>query len=98
MITDIGEGGIAVVPIERVRFVREIGDEDVKGSVVVVIASVHAHAGLRDAICAVGTPREDGELGERAVAFVIEEVVRRVVVSDVKVWMSIGIEVSGDDA
>ena len=39
------EGAVAIVVVERIALIGEVGNHQVRPSVVVVIGKVHAHAG-----------------------------------------------------
>ena len=63
----------ALVQVEGVRVVREVGLEDVKVPVEVEVACRHAHARLLLAVHVVGGSRDHSDLLECAVALVVEE-------------------------
>ena len=72
--TDIGELALAVVVVERVSLVGEIGDEQVLVAVVVPVAKVHAHAGLGAAVLVVAPPGRQTCFDEVGLAVFIKEV------------------------
>ena len=79
------EEAVAEVPVQRVAVVREVGDDEVQPAVSVVVARVHAHAGLGAAVPAERDPAEQAHAFEAAIAAVVVQEVRVRVVGDVEV-------------
>ena len=71
---DIGELALAVVVIERVGLVGEIGNEQVLVAVVIPVAKVHAHAGFGAAVLIVAAPGRQTCFDEVGLAVFIKEV------------------------
>src|ERR1700676_2015737 len=72
------EGGIAktcvaVIFIESVTLVGEVGDQQIGPAVVVVVGKVHAHAGVGPAVAIDSNLREQACLLEGAVTFIVIE-------------------------
>src|SRR6185369_2984556 len=84
--------------IKRVVFVREVRDEDVELSVVVVVTRRRAHASLLAPILIYGCAGAKADLLKRAVAFVSVMEVRRRIVGDEDISQTIVVEVAADDA
>src|SRR5947199_153329 len=62
---NVTKGSVAVVVIEVARVVGEVGLENIKPSVAVIIGDGNAHSGLFVAVLAVGAARADRTLRER---------------------------------
>src|SRR5580704_16807362 len=71
--SDIVEGAIAVVAIERGSVVGEIGFENVQVAVAVEIRNGGTHASLFFSVFVESRARKDGYIGEGAVAIVVVE-------------------------
>ena len=76
----IRKKAVALIPVQRVVLVGEIGDEKVKPTVVVVIAPSGPHAPLRHPFPAVRHPGHERLLGEAAVSAIAKKQVGRGVV------------------
>ena len=94
---DIGEQPVTFVAIEGVYVFGEIGHEEIEITVVVVVAAVHPHAGLRSAIIRVGDPRSHADLDKVPVAVISVQLVGLGVVGHIDVQISVGIEISERD-
>src|SRR5205814_986017 len=70
---NVTKGSVAVVVIEVARVVGEVGLENIKPSVAVIIGDGNAHSGLFVAILAVGAAGDHRDIGESAVVVVVEE-------------------------
>src|SRR5687768_13860895 len=88
----------AVVPIQRVVLVGEVGNEKIDFTVVIIISGSHSHASLLAAVLIHRGAGVESDLLERAVAFVSVVEVRRRVVSDKDVDLTVVVEVAGDYA
>src|SRR5580704_13539388 len=49
-VAGIAEGAVSVVLVERVALIRQVGDDNVRPSIVIVIGKIHAHASVGSAI------------------------------------------------
>src|SRR5262245_11242480 len=70
---DVAEAAVAVLSKQPVSFVREIGDDDVRASVVIVVAEIDAHARKRLAVFGESHARREAKFFERAIAIVVIE-------------------------
>ena len=74
------EGSIPVVQVELVQLVAHVSDEDVHAAVVIHVRRVHSHPGFRPPLLAEPRARNQGHVGEGAVALVpVQEVAHRIV-------------------
>src|SRR3989441_4273970 len=92
------EIGATEIAIERGRVAGEIRLDDVEIAVEVVIGGGDAHAGLGLAVGREGAAGFDGDIGERAVPFVLIERAGLRVVGDVNVGPAVVVEIGGEDA
>ena len=88
----------AVVDVEVVALGRQVRHEQVFISVVVEVAGIHAHAGLRGAEAAQRRAGEQGGVHQRAVPLVDPQEVLGAVVGDVDVQPAVAVVVGGGDA
>ncbi|HEU4401055.1 MAG TPA: hypothetical protein VFT43_03015 [Candidatus Polarisedimenticolia bacterium] len=93
----VREDAAAVVVVELVGLLRQVGHEEVEAAVVVVVGHVGPHAGLRQAVLGERHAGQLADLLEGAVAAVAPEEVRRVVVGDVEVLVAVVVVVAPDD-
>src|SRR5947208_16930116 len=70
---NVTKGSVAVVVIEVARVVGEVGLENIKPAVAVIIGDGNAHSGLFVAVLAVGAAGHDRDIGESSVVVVVEE-------------------------
>ena len=93
-----GEQAVSLVAVEAGGLAVEVGDHEVEEAVVVVVAEVGPHAGLRAAVAAVAHPRQQGHVGEGAVAVVAVEEVGGLVVGHEDVHVAVAVVVGGGEA
>ena len=93
---EIVEVALAVVAIQHVRVVSEMGLEDVEVAVEIVVADCHSHAGLLDAVLAERDAAFERFLAKRAVVLVAKEPARRRVARHVDVGPAVVVVVGGD--
>src|SRR5713226_1235981 len=94
----IGETGVTIVLVERVALVGEIRDDQVRPAIIVIVGEVDAHTGVGAAVTVNGNLREQADLFERSVAFVVIKKFDHRVVGDKQIDMSVAIEVRNGDA
>ena len=88
---DVGETHAALVAVERVRLGKKVGYVQVGIAILIVVAKVRAHARFDVAIAVVRHAGDEGDVLEGAVALVLEEHVRGLVVGDKEVAVAIGV-------
>src|SRR6266480_5526481 len=79
---DILEGAFAVVVKEVISFIGKIRDDNVRATVIVVIAEVGPHPGKRFAVLIVGNACGEADFGERAISVVVVQEARHRIVGD----------------
>ena len=92
------EPALAVVHIQRVGFLAQMGHEQIDVAVAVEVRRVDAHAGLRRAVPVDGHAGEQGIVHETPVALVEPELVGQAVVGHVDVDAPVAVEVGGRHA
>src|SRR6266550_4430570 len=93
---NVTKGSVAVVVIEVARVVGEVGLENIKPSVAVIIGDGNAHSGLFVAILAVGAAGDHRDIGESAVVVVVEEDAGFGVHGDINIGPAVIIKIIGD--
>ena len=94
----VGEAAVAVVFVEGIFLVGEVGDDHVGEAVVVVVLEVDAHAGEGSSVTVDGHLGGEADLFEGAVALVAVEVFEHGVVGDGDVDFAVAVEVGDGDA
>ena len=89
---NIAEEAVALVAVEGVVVLGEIGDENIGAQVIVDVAQCHAHPGLGAPVAAVGRARGQRDIG-KATTVVAPQAVGVPVVGDVEVGVAIRIEI-----
>ena len=95
---NVGERIEAVVMVERVVVVVEIGYEQVEPPVMVVVAYCYAHASLLAAVLVDCRARRKSDLLKRAVPVIVVEEIRRRVVSDKNINQTVSVKVAANDS
>src|SRR5438045_3345170 len=93
---NVTKGSVAVVVIEVARVVGEVGLENIKPSVAVIIGDGNAHSGLFVAILAVGAAGDHRDIGESAVVVVVEEDAGLGIHGDINIGPAVIIKIIGD--
>src|SRR4029077_19476186 len=89
----VSKRGVAIVLIESVALVGEIGDDQVGPAVIVVIGEVDAHAGISAAVAVDGYLRRQTHFFKRAITLVVVEELDHGVVGDKEIDVAIAIVV-----
>src|SRR5579864_1161123 len=67
----IGKSAVAVISVQGVHLVGEIGDQQIGQAVVVVVGEIHSHARIGAAVPIGGDAGSQADLLERSVALVV---------------------------
>src|SRR6266704_1847201 len=94
--SDVTESAVAVVVIEVAGIVGEVGLENVKPSVAVIIGDRDAHSGLFVAILAVRAAGDHGDIRERSIVIVVKENAGFGIHGDINIGPAIIIKIIGD--
>ena len=89
---------VAVVSIEIVVLLREIGDEEAEAAAPIVIADGDAHAALLGSVLAHGDAHRKRDVLERAVFLILIQEIRRRIVGHVQIGPPVGVVVEPRDA
>ena len=95
---DVAEGTVAVVVKEVTGIISEVGLENVKPAVSVVVRHPDSHAGLFPALIVNGGAAHQANVGERAIVVVVEHDASFGIDSHVDVRPAVVIEIVGDGA
>ena len=79
--------------IQRVDFGREVGHEDIRAAVVVIIAEIDAHTRIRLAVVRKRDARLERAIGERSVAVIVPQELFHAVVGDEDVREAVAVVV-----
>src|SRR2546430_17095855 len=93
---DVAEGAFAVVVIEIACVVGEVGLENVKPSVAVIIGDRDTHSGLFVAVLTVRAAGDHRDIGKRAVVVVVVEDAGFGVHGDINIGPAVVVEIIGD--
>src|SRR5262249_55785737 len=84
-VRDISEGVVAVIVVESIVFVGKVGLEQIKQTVVVIVANSHAHATLLAAALVERCARSEAYLFKRTVPVIVVKKTGSRVVGDIDV-------------
>ncbi len=94
----VGKEHVALILVERVVILREVGQEQVEITVAVIIRGIEPHAGLLPGVLAQCDTGEQADFLERPVALVMKQQVWRGVVGHEDVGPAVVVEVAEDNA
>src|ERR1700722_2016375 len=89
---------MSVVVIEDIDLLGEIGDDDVRLTVVVIVTKINAHAGIHAAIVGESYTRVLRSLGKRSIPIVMEQKLFHSVIGDKDILKTIAVIVVEGDA
>src|SRR5690348_644309 len=71
IVGNVGKSAVAVISVQGVRLIGEIGDQQIGQAVVVVVGEIHSHARIGAAVSVGGDAGSQADLLERSVALVV---------------------------
>src|SRR5947208_9858768 len=83
--TDVVKALRSAVPIKRIRFLREVADEQIQPAIVVEVTELHTHRTLFMAISADGSTREHAHIFKSSVVLIAIQIVRSGIVGDIQI-------------
>ena len=72
-LADVGERAVAIVLIESVALIRQVGYHNVRPAIVIVVGEVHAHTGISTAVNVYCNFGSEADVFESAVPLVVIE-------------------------
>jgi hypothetical protein len=87
-----------VIVVESTAFPRQVGDQNIFGSVIVEVSGRHSHAGARHSVGSVCGPGHQPRLFKSPIAFIDPQQIGGAVIGYVNINPPVVVEVRASDA